>query len=95
MEHVKARRSKKDKQKTLFFERCVPEGNEKAEELANGVAMLDGEMAQIRASTAEQKREEVHAALQCAACSLCLEEGPHGVVYGRRWIPLLEVRKEQ
>ena len=35
--------------------------------------MLDGgEMAQMRASTVQQKREDVHAALQHAAGSHCL-----------------------
>ena len=44
------------------------EGNEKADELAMVGAMMDGrEMAQIRASTVQQKKEEVYAALQCAA----------------------------
>ena len=42
-----------------LFEQFVAEHNERADEL--------GEMAQIRASTVQQEREEVHAALQYAA----------------------------
>ena len=50
-----------------LFERFT-EGNESADELTKDGAMRDGgEMVQIRASTVEQKREEVHAALQVAA----------------------------
>ena len=46
----------------------VTEGNERADELARDGAMLDGrDMAQIRASTVQQRREELHAALQSAA----------------------------
>ena len=37
--------------------------------------MLDGgDMAQVRASTIQQEREEVYAALQYAACFRCLVE---------------------
>ena len=42
-------------------------GSERADELATHGAILDGEMAQIRASTVQQKREEVYAVLHYAA----------------------------
>ena len=49
-------------------------GNEEADELAKG-AMLDrGFMAQARAGTVQQEREEVFAALQYAASFHCLVE---------------------
>ena len=58
-----------------LFGKCVTEGNEKADELAGDGAMLDGgETAQIRASTVQQRREEVFAALQYAASFHCLVE---------------------
>ena len=51
------------------------EGNEKADELAKAGTMLDGcFMVQARASTIQQEREEVHAALQYAASLNCLVE---------------------
>ena len=50
------------------FEKFVTEGNEKADELAKGGALLDeGFMAEARAETIQQEREEVYAALQHAA----------------------------
>ena len=59
VEHVKAHRSKKEVQEMKLFERFVTEGNERADELAKDGAMLDGgEMAQKRASTVQQGREE-------------------------------------
>ena len=63
-----AYRSKKEKHEMSLFGRFATEGNESADELAKDGALLDGgEMAQIRASTIQQKREEVYAALQYAA----------------------------
>ena len=57
------------------FEKCVTEGNEKADELAKARAMLDeGFMAEARAKTMQQEREEVYAALQHAASFHCLVE---------------------
>ena len=48
-----------------LFERSVTEGNERMDELVKDGAMLHGgDMAQIRASTAPQRRQEVHAFLQ-------------------------------
>ena len=48
--HVKAHRTKKEKEKTMQFERFVTEGNEKADELAKAGAMLDeGLRAEVRA----------------------------------------------
>ena len=56
-----------------LFERFIAEGNEKADEFAKEGALLDGGlMAQVRASTVQQEREEVHAALQNAAGFHCL-----------------------
>ena len=66
VEHVK--RTKKDKKDMSQFEKFVAEGSEKADELAKAGAMSDGGfMARARAQTVQQEREEVHAALQCAA----------------------------
>ena len=60
--------SKNEKQELSLFERSVTEVSERADELAKDGATLDGgEMAQMRATTVQQKREEVCAALQCAA----------------------------
>ena len=57
------------------FEKFVREGNEKADELAKAGAMLDeGIMAEARAKTVQQEREEVYAALQYAASFYCLVE---------------------
>ena len=75
VEHIKAHRTKKDKEHMSQFERFVAEGNEKADELARAGAMLDeGIMAERRAKTVQQEREEVHAALQYAASFHCLVE---------------------
>ena len=41
MEHVKAHRTKKEKQEMSHLEKFVTEGNEKADELAKAGAMLD------------------------------------------------------
>ena len=56
-EHVKAHRSKKERQQMSLFEKCFSEGNEQADELAKGGAMLDGGFwAQARASTVQHKK---------------------------------------
>ena len=66
-EHVKAHRTKKEKKEMSQFEKLVTDGNEKADELAKVGAMLDeGYMAEARAPTMQQEREEVYAALQWA-----------------------------
>ena len=75
VEHVKANRTEKGKKHMSRFERFVTEGNEKADELAKEGARKDeGFMAQARASTIQQEREEVYAALQYAASFHCLVE---------------------
>ena len=75
VEHVKAHRTKKDKKDMSQFEKCVAEGNEKADELAKAGAMFDeGFMAEARAKTLQQEREEVYAALQHAASCHCVVE---------------------
>ena len=75
VEQVKAHRTKKGKEKMTQFERLVTEGNEKADELAKARAMLDeGFMAEGRAKTMQQEREEVYVALQYAASFHCLVE---------------------
>ena len=57
---------------TSQFEMFVTEGNDKADELANAGAMLDeGKIAEVRAKTMQQEREEVCAALQYAASFHC------------------------
>ena len=73
--HVKAHRSKKEQEKMTKFGRFVTEGNEKADELSKAGAMLDeGFMAEVRAVTMKQEREEVYVALQHAANFHCLVE---------------------
>ena len=48
-----------------LLENFITEGTEKADELAKEEALLDeGIMAQARATTIQQEREEVYAALQ-------------------------------
>ena len=57
------------------FENFVKDGNEKADQLAKEGAMLDGGfMAQARANTVQQEREEVYAAPQYEASFHCLVE---------------------
>ena len=52
VEHVKARRTKKEKKEMSHFEKFVTDGNEKADELAKAGAILDqGFMAEMRAKT--------------------------------------------
>ena len=71
VEHVKAHCTKKEKKEMSHSEKFVTEGNEKADDLAKAVAMLDeGFMAQARAETMQQDREEVYAALQYGQLSL-------------------------
>ena len=60
VEHVKALSTKKDKKEMSCCEKFVTEGNEKADDLARAGAMLDeGFMAEERAKTMQQEREEV------------------------------------
>ena len=57
------------------FAEFVTEGNEKADDLATAGAMLDeGFMAEARAKTMQQEREEVYVASQYAASFSCLVE---------------------
>ena len=73
--HVKAHRTKKEKEKMEQFERFVAEGNEKPDELSAGGAMMDvGFMAEAGAETMKQERDEVYVALQYAASFHCLVE---------------------
>ena len=75
VEHVKAPRTKKEMKPMSLLERFIAEGNEKAEKLAKEGAMIDeGDMAQVRAITVQQERDEVYAALQFAANFHCLVE---------------------
>ena len=63
VEHVEAHRTKKEKKHVSQFERFVTESNGKADELAKAGAMPDeGFMAEARAETLHQEREEVYAA---------------------------------
>ena len=56
-----------------LFEKFTTEGNEKADEPAKEAGMLDrGDVAQVKAITIQQQREEVYAALRCAARFHCL-----------------------
>ena len=74
VEHVKAHRTKKEKY-MLHFEKFITEGIEKADELAKeGALLVKGFMAEARAETMQQEREEVYAALHCAASFHCLVE---------------------
>ena len=60
VEHVKAHRTKKDKKEMSQFGKFVAEGNEKADELAKAVAMLDeGCMARESKDSAARERERV------------------------------------
>ena len=75
VEHVKAHRTKKEKERMTHFEKFVTDGNEKADDLAKGGAVLDeGFMAEARAKTMQQEREELYVALQFAASFHCLIE---------------------
>ena len=71
VEHVKPHRTKKEKKNMSQFERFVTEGNEKADELAKAGAMLDeGFMAEARAETVQQDREEVCSIAVCGQLPL-------------------------
>ena len=75
VEHEKAHRRKKEKKDLSQYEKFVTEGKEKADELAKAGAMLDeGCMAEARAETMQQEREEENAAMQYAASFHCLVE---------------------
>ena len=77
VEHVKEQHSKKEKQHKSLFEKLT-EGNEKADELAKDGAKMDGGgMTQITASTVQQRKEKVYAALQYAGSFHCLVEEWH------------------
>ena len=79
VKRVKAYRTKKEMQHMSLSENFITKGTEKADGPAKEGAMLDGgDMAQVRAITIHQEREEVHASLQKAASFLCLvdELGP-------------------
>ena len=72
---VKAHRTMKEKEKMTQFERFVAKGNEKADELVKAGAMMDeGFLAEARAETMKQEREEVYVARQYAASFHCLVE---------------------
>ena len=60
--------AEKDKKEVSLSEKFVIDGNEKADELAKAGAMFSqGFVAQARASTVQQEREEVYAAsFHCA-----------------------------
>ena len=69
--HVKAHRTKKEKENMTKIEWFVTEGNEKADELAKAGTMLDESlMAAVGAVTVKQERGSVYVALQYAACSI-------------------------
>ena len=75
VEHEKAHHTQKEKKQKSHFEKFVTEGSKKADELAEAGEMLgEGFMAEARAETKQQEREEVHAALQYAASFHCLVE---------------------
>ena len=54
--HVKAHRSKKEKQEMSLFERFVTEVNERAEEPADGAMSDGGERVQMRASIVQREK---------------------------------------
>ena len=59
-------------QQMTLFERFITEGNEEADEQATEGARLDGgDVAQVRAVTIQQEREEVYAAFQHTAGFHC------------------------
>ena len=68
VEHLKAHRTKKEKKDMSHFEKFVTEGIEKADELAKEGAFLDeGFVAEARAKTLQQEKEEVYVVLQYSA----------------------------
>ena len=76
VQHVKKHITRRKKRKKCrIFEKFITEGNEKADELAKEGALLDtGFMAEARPEAMQWEREEVYAALQCAASFHCLVE---------------------
>ena len=70
---MKAHRTKREKEHVTKFERFVTEGKETADDLAKktGASLDEGSMAEVRADTLQQGREEVYAALQYAARFHC------------------------
>ena len=75
VEHVKAHRSNKEMHEMSLFQKFITEGHEKADELAQEGAWLDGgDMAQVRPITIQHERDEVCAALQYADSFHCLVE---------------------
>ena len=67
VEHVKAHRTKKEKEHMTHFEKFVTEGNEKAFDLAKEGAVLDeGFMAEARAKTMQCSRKEKRCTLHCS-----------------------------
>ena len=77
VEHVKKRAAPRRKcSKCRSSKSSSLKTNETTDELAREGAMMDGGvMAQVRASTVQQEREDVCAALQYAASLHCLVEG--------------------
>ena len=74
VEHVGTPHEERKKDMS-HFEKFITEGNEKADELAKGGALLDKEfMKEARAETMQQEREEVYAAMQYAASFHCSVE---------------------
>ena len=66
---------RKTRKRCRALKKFVTGGNEKADELAKELAMLDkGFMTEARAKTMQLEREEVYAALQYAASFHCLVE---------------------
>ena len=71
VERVKAHRTKKEKENMTQLESFVTEGNEKADGLAKGGAMLDeGFMAEARAETVKQERGGVCSFAVCGQLPL-------------------------
>ena len=65
VEQVKAHRTKKEKENMSQFEKFVAEGGWKADDLVKAGAMLDEAfMAEARANTMQQERDEVYVAFQ-------------------------------
>ena len=73
--HVKAHRTKKEKEKMTTIERFVTEGNDKADELAKGAMLDQGFYGRSESCYYESgEREEVYVSLQNAASFHCLVE---------------------
>ena len=71
VEHVKAHRTKKEKNEMSHIENFVTEGNEKADDLARAGAMLDeGFMAEERERESKDNAAGVRRGVRClAVCS--------------------------